>query len=289
MEIMRRFVYPLENREQLREHVDDPGFDVRAYSLMKHGGWRHTQSYGRRMFDELEQDPQVRKRFYGPAPPLFFVAWASVRPTCFNLTRVVADEVNTRRRTRGLPLAPIVKITKDRVTAANYAAASRAERAADLATIAFELPNVDLRQRCAIVLDDIRVTGLAESVVIGLFENTEIAHLLLAYLVLVDPLLASADPQIEDVINQYAVASPLDMLDSIHRDDFVLTVRFVKFLLRSDASVIAQFVAGGGHDVAAGVLDAAHATGRDFVEAHRQGVGAIREALISQHASRPSS
>lgn len=214
------------------------GLDLGLYSRMKHGDLDATRALAlplaRRL---LEVAPELGT---SEAPVLLPVAYMSVRPACWFLARAVADTIDQARADRGLPRARLIHVVKNAVTATDYATASAAQRAAELAAIRFQLVD-DVRGAHLVVVDDVRVTGAAERTILAplMAGGPQSAHV--AYLATVTGVLA-ADPAVEAHLNHAAVNSVTDLIPALRRGDFALTIRFLKRLLAATPAERAAFL-----------------------------------------------
>jgi len=249
-------------------------FDTRSYSLMKHGDLPAMHRLGDEVADALLADcPWLAT---DPRPVVLPVAYLVAPPAC----RYLADRV-AARLTRARPdAARVIHVRKDAVTHIDYAASSAQDRRADLARIGFRLTE-PVRGAVAVVVDDVRVTGLAEQVMLDLLQEAGIGQLVTAYVATCDAELA-ADPSVEAALNHASVRSVHDMLPSVRRGDFVPTIRFLKRLLADPG--IAQFLAQCPAQLVQRLRADAEATGPDFLAGYPAGTA----ALLAESDRRPA-
>ena len=251
-----------------RDHFDHP-----AYSLMKHGDGAAIHSLGVRLGRHLlhEHGGQL----LADTVPVFPVAYLAVPPACWYLAAEALAVVDAARAARGLTAGRLVHVRKDAVTARDYAASSAQERRAELAGIGFEVQE-SLQGCIAVVVDDVRVTGLAEQTIVAALADAGPVGVLAAYVARCTPQLAAA-PHVEQVLNHTAVTSPLDLLPAIEADRFCLTIRFLKFALSSPD--LTEFVRRCPQPVLLQMYDGVLATGAAFADAYAPGVAILRAGL----------
>ncbi|WP_265442746.1 phosphoribosyltransferase family protein [Flexivirga meconopsidis] len=250
-------------------------FDTATYSLMKHGDVPSIRALGEELAATLlEQCPWLRT---DPRPIVLPVAYLVAPPACYHLAAVVGEHLDARRP--DLPAARIVHVHKDSVTHIDYAASSADDRRKDLQSIGFRLTE-SIDDAIAIVVDDIRVTGLAEEVILGTLKGAGAARLIAAYVADCDVTLAT-DPSIESALNHARVRSITDMLPSIERGEFVVTIRFLKRLLGDPQA--AQFLAHCPPELIAQFRDYAYATGPEFLAGYPRGTAALDAASDHGH------
>lgn len=250
-----------------------PHFEDVAYSLMKHGDSAAIHLLGARLGRQLLAEHG--DSLLAEPVPVFPVAYLAVPPACWYLAAEALAVVNDARATRGLPAGRLVHVRKDSVTTTDYASAGAAQREAELAGIGFEVAE-SLAGCVAVVVDDIRVTGLAERTITAALEAAGPVSVLSAYVAVCDRALATA-PHVERVLNHVAVVSPLDLLPAIETDRFCLTIRFLKFALGS--ADLAQFVTHCPQPVLLAMYDGALATGAAFADAYAPGMALLRGQL----------
>ena len=242
-------------------------FDSRTYSLMKHGNLPATHRLADELTDALVADcPWL---LTDPRPVVLPVAYLVAPPAC----RYLADRV-AARLAEVRPVAPearVIHVRKDAVTHIDYATSSAQDRRNDLASIGFRLTE-PVDGAVAIVVDDVRVTGLAEQVMLDLLHDAAIGEIVTAYVATCDERLA-ADPSVEAVLNHTAVRTVHDMLPSVLRGDFVPTIRFLKRLLADPG--IADFLAQCPAALVQRLRADAEATGPGFLAGYPVGSAAL--------------
>lgn len=242
-------------------------FDTRTYSLMKHG----DRPAMHRLADELA-DVLVAERpslLTDPRPVVLPVAYLVAPPACRYLADRIAGRLNALRTTA--PAVRVMHVHKDSVTHIDYAASSAQDRRNDLASIGFRLTE-PVRDAIAIVVDDVRVTGLAEQVMLDLLQDNGIGQIVTAYVATCDEQLAR-DPSVESALNHAEIGSIHDMLPSVRRGDFVPTIRFLKRLL-ADPDV-AGFLAACPTGLVQRFRADAEATGAQFLAGYPAGTAAL--------------
>ncbi|MFC8596848.1 phosphoribosyltransferase family protein [Isoptericola sp. NPDC057191] len=251
------------------------GLDLDAYSRMKHGDLRATGILAKALAAALVD--QVPTLVSDDAVPILPVAYKAVRPACWFLARAVLDDLDARRAAAGLPAGRIVRVAKDAVTTTDYATASAAERSAELGRIGFRLDE-DVDGAQLVVIDDVRVTGSAETSILAALDAARPQKVVLAYVAVVEGGLA-ADPAVEAALNHHVVRSPADLAGAVRRGDFVLTIRFLKRLLQAPADERAAFLDSCPPALLHEVLDGAAATGDEFCMAFAGALGDVRARL----------
>lgn len=264
--------------------------DLGLYSRMKHGDLDAIDALAAVLHERLVD--AVPELLTAPIAPTFPVAYLAVPPNCFYLATALVERLSARRVLAGLVPARVVKVDKDSVTHSDYAAASQAERAAELSRIGFRLAEPIDGSMC-VVVDDVRVTGMAERTILralapggsgdggsgdGESGDGGPARLVTAYVAACDAQLA-ASPHVEAALNGASVTSILDLLPAVRAGRFALTIRFLKRALASPD--LAAFVASCPDALVRELRDGAIATGPQFVAGYPAGMAVLDDRLAA--------
>ncbi|QAY70719.1 phosphoribosyltransferase family protein [Xylanimonas protaetiae] len=236
------------------------GLDTTTYSLMKHGDLTAVRAMAGPLAERLVRE--VPELVEHPAVPVFPVAYKAVRPACWFLADAVLTIVTAARAERGLAPGRIVRIAKDSVTVTDYASSSATAREEEMRHIGFQLEE-DVDGAQVVLIDDVRVTGLAERAALNTLAAATPLRTVLAYVAVIEGDLAS-DPSIEARLNHAFVESVAAMAPAARAGDFALTIRFLKRLLRAPAPERATFLATCPPPLLEAIVDGADATGADF-------------------------
>lgn len=258
--------------------TDGRAFDTDSYSRMKHGDADAIDDLGARLADELIA--HHAHLVTDDAVPVFPVAYLHVPPSCWFLARAVLARLDAAREACGLLPGRIVQVHKDSVTHSDYAASSQAEREAELARIGFRLEE-PVAGANLVVVDDVRVTGLAERTILAALDDAGAASTTLAYVAVCEPELATA-PHVEAALNHAAISSILQLVPAIEAGRFRLTIRFLKRALASDH--LPEFVAAVPRSLVQEMYDGALATGESFVAGYPAGMAVLESALDQELA-----
>lgn len=277
--VTRVVAHPLTGSAALPlDAVTGAPFDAHTYSLMKHGDLPSIRTFGSALGHALiEECPWLVTTEQQVVLP---VAYLVAKPACFHLAAAVCEVLNAARE--GLDPARVIHVRKDSVTHIDYAASSAQDRRTDLASIGFRLTE-PVRGAVAVVVDDVRVTGLAEQVMVDLLQDAGVGQLVTAYVATCEDDLAT-DPRVEAALNHAAVRSVHDMLPSVHRGDFVPTIRFLKRLLADPGA--ADFLAACPIELVERFRADAEATGPDFLAGYPAGTIALLTESDRRSAAR---
>lgn len=258
--------------------TDGELFDTDTYSRMKHGDADAISALGAELAAALiAQHPEL---VTDETEPTFPVAYLAVRPSCWFLADDVLRRINSSRSANDRRPGRIVQVHKDSVTHTDYAASTQAEREAELARIAFRLAEPIDGTNC-VVIDDVRVTGLAERTVLAALAQAAPKSLVTGYIAICEPELA-ASPHVESALNHASITSILQLVPAARAGRFHLTIRFLKRALASPQ--LPEFVAQVPVELVQEMYDGAVATGEAFMAGYPAGMATLRAALDREAA-----
>lgn len=263
MEITHNHLHTVEGTSIENFQVSDLSFFNEAlldeYSQMKHGSHEAIFKIGGKMGAELlwliNEQGNIGKKVILP------VAYKEAPPACFFLAQRVAEVLRPKVDVE------VVKVYKDSVTTIDYANSSKEEREADLGGIGFSLTEPVNPDALYVVVDDVRVTGGAEREMLTLLEEGGAREVLcLNYFQVADGLLGS--PEIESVLNTWAVKGVQEMLTLVQHPDFCLTIRFIKRLLGLSEQDFNRFLQGAPNTLLARIAEYINLTGGKLLESN---------------------
>lgn len=263
--------------EDIRDR-DGADLDLDVYSRMKHGDTTAITTLGTELGEALiKRYPAL---VTDPTEVLLPVAYMSVPPGCYYLSAVVADVINQHRVPLGHSEARIIRIAKDSVTSTDYAASSMAEREAEMERIRFTLEE-SVAGAQVVLVDDVRVTGLAERTAVAAMSHQHPASLTLAYVAVVEGDLKGS-PHVEAALNHATVTSIMEMVPAIERGDFALTIRFLKRCLKAEPQELTTFLRSCPTPLLHTMLTGARASGETFLSTYRESVGLIEKEIATR-------
>lgn len=257
------------------EDLKGAGLDLNQYSRMKHGQRSALKTLAQELaLEVMKEEPVLVKE---ASPLVLPVAYVKVPPSCYYLSKYMLETLNAERQKNGLAPGRIVRIAKGSVATTDYAAASLEEREKELASISFSLDE-DIAGSHVLLVDDVRVTGMAERAALKALENANAKSITLAYIATVHEDLQHS-PHIESIINHSSVKNVRHVIPFVQEEDFVITIRFLKYLLKSEVDDLRYFIKHTPNSTLRELLNAAISTGPEFLKAYAPGVSLLRKAL----------
>ncbi|MDR3087584.1 MAG: phosphoribosyltransferase family protein [Azoarcus sp.] len=255
------------------EESDGSAFDAAAYSRMKYGDADAARRFGKVLAEVLlTASPDV---LFDGEPTDFLVAYKAVPPASHYLSQYCLDDINARRVAARREPGRILHVYKTRVAASNYAAASQEARQHELDAISFTLEGRPLRGKHLVLVDDVRITGLAERKILEILIPAAPHRLTLLYLA---GFRENVTPQTESVLNDTAVGGLAEIAAFIRTDRFDLNIRTLKRILSAPPEELADFLALLSARMLEQLLRGALATGTEFVTRYDAGCQILRAA-----------
>lgn len=255
-------------------------FDERSYSRFKHGDGALAARYGRALAGGLlAATPHLVR----PGRPLMVTsAPYKYLPTASHaLAREVCRAVNTAGAGHGSRLAETGTLRMARVPQANYARMDVDRRAELLAQAGLRVGSGDFAGRHVVLVDDARVTGLAERTSRQLLRSAGARSITALYVVEFVEGRRPVPPQLEHRINQAYVRDLTSLLDVFRSERFELNIRTVKFVLGwPDPDELEDFFTRLTGAELRAIHDAACGTGPELTRHRAEPLRRLRVALI---------
>jgi PRTase ComF-like len=219
-----------EASELYANSLTGEAFDPAQYSLLKYGSASAAERWGELLAARLLQifgDDLLSES----APIITASAFHQVPTAAFAVTlttRAVLDRVRAERDLTDLAAGRIVR---DRVYEGEYESLSADDRHAIVRSMGLSYQGPSLEGKHLIVVDDIRVSGAHEQVLIELLSAHLPAAITFAYLVRVDAAQGQADATIEQRLNNWAIGSIDALRELIRSEPTLLNARVVKRIL----------------------------------------------------------
>ena len=258
-------------------------FPLIKFSHFKHGDRIEAQKFGLFVADKMMHE--APEHVLSQSPPRFLVPFKSVPTASYFLSLYCVDEINAVRSERGLSPGDVVQIYKNDVIEKEYAALSHEGRSAALADINFDIDPALVRDRCAVVLDDVRITGTTERAVAAFVLAQRPRSLAMAYLASFDPAQALANPALEAALNRSREWALADTAALVAADRFNLGVRVMRAMLRCDPHELAPALRRFPEDLLLAVLQGAASTGPRFCEQYRTGLDVFRTEAAARRGA----
>ena len=177
-----------------------------------------------------------------------------------------------------LPVVQETKVHRTITYKEDYGELNAEQRINLISNDRFHIDRAFLEGKTLVFLDDIRITGSHEKMIVKMAQQYELQNrmFLLYFAELVN---GSIHPNVENYLNYYSVKSIFDLEPIIRSGHFFINTRIVKYLLNYEPSAFRVFMDGQGEDFLNTVYDMAIGNGYHTIEAYRGNLNHIKKQL----------
>jgi len=224
-------------------HVSDPknfDFPAEKYSKFKFGSSGIAREFGYTLAERFIN--QLFKFSYSGKPIVVLPSAYSHIPTASYFMAVhFIDKLNEFLYENDFSPVETGKISRSITYREDYGEMTADERYDLIKGDKFHIDEALLKNKILIFLDDIKITGTHERIIIKMLDDYNIQNhcYMLYFAELTDP---SICPKTENYLNHYFVKSVSDLYSIINREDFEFNTRIVKYILNSKEEDCRQFL-----------------------------------------------
>ena len=223
--------------------VHDPkvlDFPAEKYSRFKFGSNHIAREFGYILADRFIN--QLFKFKYGGQPIVVLPSAYSHIPTasCFMSYHFI-DKLNQFLYKNGYAGVETSKIHRNVTYREDYGQMSAEERFNLIKGDKFHIDKYQLKNKILIFIDDIKITGTHERIILKMLDDFEISNhcYMLYYAELTNSEIA---PSIENYLNHFYVKKLSDLHSIVNADDFEFNTRVVKYILNSNKEECRHFL-----------------------------------------------
>ncbi|WP_158799584.1 phosphoribosyltransferase family protein [Pedobacter sp. L105] len=221
-------------------HPEVFGFDPNAYSRFKFGDDLVAKAFGEQLANgfitDYLQDNLITNQIVVISSPYSFIPTAT-----FAMKNYFIYQLNHWLVENGGLVVQEAKVHRTVTYKEDYGALSAQERMKLIGNDSFQIDKQFLEDKTLLFLDDIRITGSHERMILKMAEEYKLTndiHLLyFAELANMD-----IHPNVENVLNYHYVKSIFDLEDIIKAGSFCFNTRIVKYILNSDSGSFSIFI-----------------------------------------------
>jgi PRTase ComF-like len=264
-------------------HPDQFGFQPDDYSRFKFGDDAAAQVFGRDLADGFIKDylsqVPVDKPIVVVSSPYAFIPTAT-----FAMKNHFVFRLNRWLVAHGHPVVEETKIHRTVTYKEDYGELDAAQRLQLIGNDSFHIDRGFLTGKTIIFLDDIKITGSHERMILRMVEeyrlDNEIHMLYFAELAN-----KSIHPRIENFLNYHFVQSVFDLEDIIGRGTFMFNTRVVKYILSADPEAFGIFIERQEEQFIQRLFDMALGNSYHTIDAYIRNLESLRkitESYINQ-------
>ena len=220
-----------------RENFD---FPAEKYSKFKFGSTSIAREFGYTLADCFIN--QLFKFSYSGKPIVVLPSAYSHIPTAsYFMTIHFIDKLNQFLYENGFSPVETGKISRSVTYREDYGEMTADERYNLIKGDKFHIDEALLKNKILIFLDDIKITGTHERIIVKMLDDYHIHNqcYMLYFAELTDPAIC---PKTENYLNHFFVKEISDLHSIINQDDFEFNTRIVKYILNSNHEACRKFL-----------------------------------------------
>ncbi len=223
--------------------VTDPknfDFPAEKYSKFKFGSTTIAREFGYTLADRFIN--QLFKFSYTGKPIVVLPSAYSHIPTAsYFMTIHFVDKLNQFLYKNGYSPAETGKIHRSVTYREDYGEMTAEQRYNLIKGDKFHIDEALLQNKILIFLDDIKITGTHERIIIKMLDDFDIQNhcYMLYFAELTDPAIC---PKTENYLNHFFVKEITDLQSIVNQDDFEFNTRIVKYILNSNHNACRVFL-----------------------------------------------
>ena len=223
--------------------ISDPmnfDFPAEKYSKFKFGSTHIAREFGYTLADHFIN--KLFKFSYSGKPIVVLPSAYSHIPTAsYFMTIHFIDKLNQFLYENSFSPVETGKISRSVTYREDYGDMTADERYNLIKGDKFHIDETQLKNKILIFLDDIKITGTHERVIIKMLDDFDIQNhcYMLYFAELTDPAIC---PKTENYLNHFFVKKISDLQSIISQDDFEFNTRIVKYILNSNHLACSRFL-----------------------------------------------
>jgi predicted amidophosphoribosyltransferase len=257
------------------------GFDPNAYSRFKFGDDQVAKEFGRDLADgfiaNYLQHNFIHQQIVVISSPYSFIPTAT-----FAMKNYFIHQLNRWLVEHGGLVVQEAKVHRTITYKEDYGALSAEERMNLIGNDTFHVDKHFLEHKTLLFLDDIRITGSHERMILKMLDAYEMKndiHLLyFAELANMD-----IHPNVENVLNYHQVKSVFDLEPIIKSGAFCFNTRIVKYILNTDFNSFSIFILNQTEDFVNMLYNLALGNGYHTIEAYSKNLNYIKNRINTKN------
>lgn len=256
------------------------GFCSREYSRFKFGDEAIAKSFGEQLakgfIDNYLGLMPVKEQIVVISSPYSFIPTAT-----FAMKNHFVFQLNRWLVENGLPVVQETKVHRTITYKEDYGELNAEQRISLISNDSFHIDKYFLENKTLIFLDDIRITGSHERMIVGMIKQYKLENrvIMLYFAELTNH---SIHPSIENQLNYSYVKSIFDLNDIIRTGKFFINTRIVKYVLNYEFSGFRIFIQEQSDEFVNLLYNMAIGNGYHNIEAYSQNLDYIKNYLITK-------
>ena len=257
------------------------GFNPDDYSRFKFGDDAVAKYFGAHLADGFIRDylaeNPIKQQIVVISSPYSFIPTAT-----FAMKNWFVARLNRWLARHGYPVAQETKVHRTITYKEDYGELDAEQRMNLIGNDSFHIDKDFLRDKTLIFLDDIKITGSHERMIMKMVDEYGLGNdvFMLYFAELVNK---SIHPNIENHLNYHQVKNIFDLDAIVKSNSFSINTRIVKYILNYDFESFCIFIQDQTFDFINLLYDMALGNGYHTIEAYALNLNFIKENLFLNH------
>ncbi len=224
----------------LIDNQDEIGFSPVDYSKFKHGASNIACRFGKGLATGFIKNC-FANTYDGRQIVVVPSAYSYIPTASYFMMKYFVQELNLYLYENGHPVVMDTKINRSVTYREDYGEMSAQDRYNLISGDKFHIDKTFLDGKVLLFLDDIKITGTHERIIIKMLNEYQIENdaYMLYFAELVNK---EISPKFENYLNNYYISGLEDIEDIINNEEFVFNTRVVKYILNTSSDKFNDFI-----------------------------------------------
>ena len=257
------------------ENPENTGFSPEDYSRFKYGDNAIAKAFGidlaNGFIENILTKTPIFKQIVVVSSPYSFIPTAT-----FAMKNYFVLQLNRWLVAHNFDAVEETKVHRTVTYKDDYGSLNAEERMRLIGNDSFHIDSRFVENKVLIFLDDIKITGSHERMILKMVEKYELKNdiFMLYFAELINK---NIHPRFENYLNNYAVSTVFDVENIVNSGNFVANTRVVKFILQYDFDEFCIFIERQTDDFCQNLYDLAIGNGYQKMENYQRNLKYLAE------------